>query len=68
MFRLSYFFGKYQLEGNNTTQNYLILQPAYKYFKTLTHNDRGMTWKSKRFSNESIKPRATSDNSFNTRL
>ena len=47
------------------SQNYLTFQPLFKYFeepiKTVI-DATGMGWKSKRLSDESIKPPAVSDN------
>ena len=50
------FRGKNHFE-NNGTQNYLVFQPTQRYFKTVgnTSNDI-LSWKSKRLSDESIKP------------
>ena len=50
------------------SHNYLVSQPVFKYFKTLTNNDMVMAWKPKVLSDESIKPPPTSGNSFNLRL
>ena len=47
------------------TQNYLVFQPIYKYFITPTNN-MVMVWKFTWWSNESINPPATSDNSLNS--
>ena len=47
------------------SQNYLTFQPLFEYFekpiKTVI-DAKGMGWKSKRFSNESIKPPDASNN------
>ena len=49
------------------SQNYFVFQPVNKHFKPLT-NDIVRAWKSKGFSDESIKPPATLDNSLHPRL
>ena len=49
-------------------QYYLLFQPIFKYFKTSTSNDRIIAWKSRGFSEGSIKLRATSDNSVNPEI
>ena len=36
-FHLSYFIGKSDFEGNGT-QNYLVFQPLFKYFKSNVKN------------------------------
>ena len=43
-------------EGGDGFQAYLIFQPVYKYFKTITNTDYISSWKSKGLSAESIKP------------
>ena len=52
----------------NGTQNYLVFQPMYRYFKMITNTDYISSWKSKGLSDESIKPPTTSDNSLNPAL
>ena len=47
------FRGKNHFE-NNGTQNYLVFQPTQRYFKTVGFHI--LSWKSKRLSDESIKP------------
>ena len=37
-------------------QAYLVFQPVYKYFKTITTTNYISSWKSKGLSTESIKP------------
>ena len=66
-FDSSYFIGKSHFEEDGT-QNYLVFQPMYRYFKMITNTDYISSWKSKGLSNESIKPPTTSDNSLNPRL
>ena len=65
-FDFSYFRGKNYFDEDGT-QNYLIFQPIYKYFKlNLVVNviDGVLSYQSKGLSNESIKPLNTSDNSL----
>ena len=45
------------------SQAYLMFQPLYRYFKTITNTNYILSWKSRGLSAESIKPPATSDNS-----
>ena len=59
----SYFIGKSHFEEDGT-QNYLVFQPMYRYFKMITNTDYISSWKSKGLSAESIKPPTTSDNSL----
>ena len=48
------------------TQNYLVFQTVYRYFKTVSANDTHiLSWKSKGLSNESIKPPSTINNFLN---
>ena len=61
---MSYFRGKSQF-GEDDTQNYLIFQPIFRYFKVNTINNATnyvLSWISKGLSDETIKPTATSDN------
>ena len=50
------------------TQGYLIFQPLYRYFKTITNTNYILSWKSRGLSAESIKPPTTSDNSLTLEL
>ena len=50
------------------SQAYLILQPVYRYFKTVTNTNYISSQKSKGLSDESIKTPTTSDNSLNPEL
>ena len=54
-FDTSYFRGKNYFDGAGT-QNYLVFQPMYKYYKTLIENKFTFvsSWESKGFSNEKI--------------
>ena len=45
------------------TQNYLVFQTLYRYFKTVSTNI--LSWKLKELSDESIKPPTTSNKIFN---
>ena len=66
-FDSSYFIGKNYFEEDGT-QNYLVFQPMYKYFKAFSitqYLEYVSEWKSKGLSNESIKAISTSDNSLN---
>ena len=63
MFDSSYFVGQSYFEEDGTP-NYLVFQPLNKYFKAVTSTNYISSWKSKRFSDENIKPPTTSDNSL----
>ena len=61
-----YFCDKSHFEDDGT-QNYLVFQTAYKYFKTISINDSNiLSWKSKGLSDESIKHPSTSNKMLNT--
>ena len=69
-FDSSYFIGKSYLEEDGT-QNYLVFQPMYKYFKAFSitqYLEYVSEWKCKGLSNESIKAISTSDNNLNPTL
>ena len=66
-FDSSYFIGKSHFEEDGT-QNYLVFQPMYRYFKMITNTDYILSWKSKGLSAESIKPPTTPDNSLTSAL
>ena len=53
--------GKSQFEEDGV-QNYLVFQPIRRYFKIIANTKYISSWKSKRLSDENIKPYATSDN------
>ena len=60
-----YFCGKSHFE-NDGTQNYLVFQTVYRYFKTVGANDSNISsWKSKGLFDESIKPPTTSNKILN---
>ena len=54
-----YFQGKGHFEEDGT-QNYLVFQPMYRYFKRLVSIDNGNYWKSKGLSDERINSIAAS--------
>ena len=62
-FYSSYFIGKSHFEKDGT-QNYLVFQPMYRYFKTIALTKYILSSKPKGLSDESVKPPATSDNSL----
>ena len=68
-FDSGYFIGKSHFEEYSAL-NYLVFQPINKYFKVNTINaiNYVLPWKSKRLSDESIKPLTTSDNSLTPEL
>ena len=47
------------------SQAFLMFQPIYRYFKTITNTNYILSWKSRGLSAESVKPPRTSDNSLN---
>ena len=55
--------GKSHFEEDGT-QNYLVFQLMYIYFKVIANTRYILKWKSKLLSDESIRPPATSDNSL----
>ena len=60
-FDASYFRGKNHFDEDGT-QNYLVFQTVYKYFKTINSIGNISGWKPKGLSNESIKTPSTSTN------
>ena len=69
-FDSSYYNGKSYFEEDGT-QNYLVFQPIYRYFKVNTIInivDYILSWKSKGLSAESLKSPTTSKNSLNPEL
>ena len=66
---LYYFFlGNVLFNSEDGSQAYLIFQPIYTYFKTITSTNYILSWKYRGLSAESIKLRTTSDNSLNPEL
>ena len=61
-FDSGYFIGKSHFEEDGT-QNYLVFQPMYRYFK-IGNSDYVLSWKSKGLSNESITPHSAPNNFF----
>ena len=60
-----YFYGTNHFEDGGT-QNYLVFQTVYRYFKTVSINDSNiLSWKSKGLSDEGIKPPSTSNKMLN---
>ena len=60
-----YFCDKSHFE-NDGTENYLVFQTVYRYFKTASANDSNiLSWKFKGFSDESVKPPIASDKILN---
>ena len=69
-FDSGYFIGKSHFEEDGT-QNYLVFQPIYRYFKVFSitqYLEYVSEWKSKGLSSESFKAISTSDNSLNPTL
>ena len=69
-FDSGYFIGKSHFEEDGT-QNYLVFQPIFRYFKintVINVADYVLSWKSKGLSDETIKPPSTSDNSLTPAL
>ena len=62
-FDLSYFRCKNHFE-EDSTQNYLVFQAMYRYFKLIPNKKYISELKPKGLSHESIKPPTTSDNSL----
>ena len=54
-FDSSYFIGKSHF-GEDGTQNYLVFQPMYRYFRLITNTSNILSWKSKGLSNEIFDP------------
>ena len=69
-FDSGYFIGTSHCEEDGT-QNYLVFQPIYRYFKVFSitkYLEYVSEWKSKGLSNESFQAISTSDNSLNPTL
>ena len=61
-FHSIYFCGQSHFEDYRT-QNYLVFQTTYRYFKRVSNaNDHILSWKSEGLSDESIKTPSTSNN------
>ena len=61
------FRGKSHFEENGT-QNYLVFQPIYKYFKSISNSDYIYSWKSKGLSDKTIDSITTSNNRITPEL
>ena len=61
---LSIFLKNSWFDGEDGLQAYLIFQAVQKYFILITNTKHITEWKSKKLSEESIKPITTSDNSL----
>ena len=59
------FLGNIIFDSEGGSEVYLIFQPVYRYFKTVTNTNYISPWKSKGLSAENIKSLTTSDNSLN---
>ena len=69
-FDSGYFIGKSHFE-EDATQNYLVFQPIYRYFKVFSitqYLEYVSEYKSKGLFSESFKAISTSDNSLNPTL
>ena len=55
----SYFIGKSHFDEDGT-QDYLVFQPMFRYFKWITHTSSTFSWQSKGLSNENIEFPTTS--------
>ena len=62
-FDMSYFIGKSHFEEDGT-QNCLVFQTIFRYFKVIANTDYVSEWKSKGLSNKSIRAISTSDDSL----
>ena len=54
-FDSSYFIGKSHFEEDGT-QNYLVFQPMFRYFRLITNTSNISSWESKGLSNENFDP------------
>ena len=61
---LSFLVTIYRFNSKDGAQAYLIFQPVLRYIKIITITKYISEWKSKGFSDESIKPPTTSNNSL----
>ena len=52
-FDSGYFMGKSHF-GDGGTQNYLVFQPMYKYFRLITNTSNILWWQSQGLSNENF--------------
>ena len=63
MFNSSYFRSESHFEDDGT-QDYLVFQPIYRFFKKIGNTNHISAWKTDRLSDESIENSATSENSL----
>ena len=54
-FDSSYFIEKSHF-GEDGTQNYLVIQPMYRYFRLITNTSNILSWQSRGLSNENFNP------------
>ena len=66
-FDSGYFIGKSYFEEDGT-QNFLVFEPMYRYFKMITNTDYISSWKFKGLSAGSITSPTISDNSLTLAL
>ena len=59
-----FFCGKSYFEVDSTL-NYLVFLPLYKYFKTVAKGSKVTAWKSLVLSDDGVKPPLMYDNSLN---
>ena len=64
----AFFSSYFRLFEDDGTQNYLVFQPIYKYFKKIANSGHISAWKSKGLSDESIKLPGSSNNSVTPEL
>ena len=62
-FDMRSFINKSHFEEDDT-KNYLVFQALNRYFRIIVSKKYISEWKSKRLSDESVKPPSTSDNSL----
>ena len=62
------FLGNMMFDSERGSLAYLVFQPVYRYFETVTNTNYISSWKYKGLSAESTKPPTTSDNSLNPEL
>ena len=54
-FDSGYFIGKSYF-GEDSTQNYLVFQPMYRYFRLITNTSNILSWQPKGLSNQNFDP------------
>ena len=63
-----FLIGNIMFDSEAGSQAYLIFQPVYRYFKTVTNTNDISSWKSKELSAEGIKPPTASGSSLSPEL